>query len=130
MFVYSAYTVRYIYAVSDRIGFSSILLRISVDCVQKWPATVAVALLAVVVQVLWVCVWALSALSIYHALTRAATSAGTPRTFHQQDPAALNLILFALLISFFWSHVPLHTLCIASSVLTSRSLCRLLRNAC
>jgi hypothetical protein len=102
-FFFAAINVCYIYAVQNRIGFATANLKCACAAISKYSGIFIIAFLLLVVQVLWLFLWSLSAIGIY-------------QLFRESDPTCRNQIepdhlcggtgagisFFFLLISVYW----------------------------
>ena len=125
---FAALKAVWVYWVRERIEFAAVLLEHAVLCVQRWPATVAAAVLSLLVQAMWIVGWGFASVAFYYAATRlssasakgSATNADGSQGQMQQDSSLSYVVVFGTLVSFYWgSQVVRNTLHVTVSGVAS-----------
>ena len=114
LFAFAGLKALWVYWVRSRIAFAALILSHAVHCIQQWPATLAVAFLSIIVQVLWAVGWAFCTVGVYYAATRVSgaeqctTSESADGQHEQQctmqrDDTVSYVVVFLTLVSFYWT---------------------------
>lgn len=108
-FIFAAFSVCYIFAVRNRIGFASANLKAACAAVHDHPAVFMLAIVLLVAQLGWLILWSLSAVGVYQLILDANPNCGTE---DQSDSSGgrqqlcggigAYTALFFLLISIYW----------------------------
>ena len=109
--VFAGLKALWVYWMRSRIAFAAVILEHAVLCIQLWPATVAAALLSLLVQAMWIVGWSFATVGFYYAATRVSGADSSSRAVNadgtqgqmQQDSTLSYVVVFLTLVSFYWT---------------------------
>jgi hypothetical protein len=95
----------FVYFVRHRIQFSANILSIVVQVLQQYRATTLVAYGAVVLQVVWMCIWIVAAAGTMHSFRNQERRVCDAYGCHTEGSSdgAVGMAWFFLLLSFYWT---------------------------
>lgn len=103
MLILAGFSALYIYFVRARIAFATAHVNVALAALRGAPSVLAVAVLLLLLQFVWVAIWGVAALGLEHAVNNGGPGSATSTPTSGGTGAAGGVLLFLALTSFYYT---------------------------